>query len=186
MLRYIVAIAIFVAITVLLFANPFGFSQEFRDAIVPWATLCLALVAVLTIIHSDLREERRRKLNRLQDVMEWATDVLSNTQVIHPPTSFWSADTNDVYVRSRQIDKVSDFKRLSIQGEHMKIISKLGNEEIVTAVTTVTQSIDDLLGEDWSTFDIVGFRDWIAEHEGRIYENTRLLIAECTRQLGSL
>jgi hypothetical protein len=189
MLRYILVIVLFVAITVLLFANPFGLSQGFRDAIVPWATLSLALVAVLTIIHSDLREERRRKLNRLQAVMEWATDVLNATQVIHPPKDF-IVHGDDVgtatYERLGQIDKVNDFKRLSIQGEHIKIISTLTNKEILSTVSTVTQSIDDLLREDWSTFDIIGFRDWIAEHEGRIYQNTRLLIAECTRQLKGL
>ena len=189
MLRYILVIVLFVAITVLLFANPFNLSQGFRDATVPWATLSLALVAVLTIIHSDLREERGRKLNRLQAVMEWATDVLNATQVIHPPKDF-VVRGDDVgtatYERLGQIDKINHFKRLSIEGEHIKIISMRANKEILAAVTTVTQSIDDLLGEDWSTLDIIGFRGWIAEHEGRIYQNTRSLIAECTRQLRDL
>ena len=85
MVGYIALFISFVIVSVLIFVDPFGFPQETKDAIIPWATLTLALVAVLTIIHSDLKDERRRKLLRLQDIMEWATDLLSATQVVAIP-----------------------------------------------------------------------------------------------------
>jgi len=186
MVGYIALFISFVIVSVLIFVDPFGFPQETKDAIIPWATLTLALVAVLTIIHSDLKDERRRKLLRLQDIMEWATDVLSATQVVAiPEEKPWSKDLDLSYERFRQIDKINDFKRLSIQGEHIRIISLRVDKELCSAVTTVAQAIDDLLKDNWHSFDVITTRNWLAEHESRIYNLVKTLINEATERLES-
>ncbi len=183
MFRYIALIVSFIIISVLIFVNPFNFPTEVKDTIAPWATLTLALVAILTIIHSDLREERRNNLYRLQQVMEWATDVLNITQVIETPEtpSFNEVDTS--FERYRQIDKINDFKRINIEGEHVKIISLRVDKELCSAVTAVTQAIDDLLKENWRSLGAVNMRNWLKEHEKRIYDLVRTLINETTKRL---
>lgn len=167
-----------------MFSNPFNLSQDTRDAILPWATLSLALVAVWTIMHSDLREERSNKLRRLQQVMEWATDVLKATQVIEVPREFFGEE--NPYEQWRQFDKINDFGRLNIEGEHIKIISLMVDRELCSAVTVVNQAIDDLLKEDWRSLDTSGIRNWLAEHEKRIYDSTKALINEATKRLDRL
>jgi hypothetical protein len=184
MWRYIILIISFIILTILIFTNPFNFPQDIRNAITPWATLSLALVAVLTIIHSDLKEERRNKLHRLQQVMEWATDVLDATQVIEVPKEFFGEGNS--YEKWRLFDKINDFGRLKIEGEHIKIISLRVDKELCSAVTVVTQAIDDLLNEDWNSLDIIGIRNWLAEHEKRIYGSTKALINEATKRLNRL
>lgn len=167
----------------MIFVDPFNFPPEVKDVITPWATLALALVAILTIIHSDLREERRNTLHRLQQVMEWSTDVLDITQVIETPEKPFSNEVDTSFERYRQIDKINDFKRININGEHIKVISLRVDKELCSAVTAVTQAIDDLLKENWRSFDVITMRNWLKEHEKRIYDLVRTLINETTKRL---
>ena len=85
MFRYIGLFISFVIVSVIIFVNPFGFSTGVKNTIVPWATLALAFVAILTILHSDIREERMRKRERLGHILDWAMDVIELTQVIKTP-----------------------------------------------------------------------------------------------------
>jgi hypothetical protein len=182
MFRYIIVVIAFAIVSVLIFVDPFNFPKEIKDALTPWATLALALVAILTILHSDLREERRNRLHRLNQVMDWATDVISITQVVETPEiPLLRRDSS--FERYRQIEKLNDFKRVNIEGEHVKIISLRVDKELCSTVTAVTQAIDELLKENWHSLDVPTMSEWLAEHEKRIYDLVRILINETTKRL---
>jgi len=63
---------IFLAACAIIFFNPFQFPQREIDAILPLATFCLAYVAVLTIILSNLKEKKLKKQSSLMEIDDWA------------------------------------------------------------------------------------------------------------------
>lgn len=150
----------------------------------PWATLALALVAILTIIHSSIKEERQKNLRRLQNIMEWACDVIDITRIVEIPDTYLTKYPDDKsYERHRQADDISEFKGLYIGGQHINILSLRVSRELCSAVSAVTQAIDDLLKENWLNLDVDVTREWLGEHKKRIYELTQEVVDECTKRI---
>lgn len=63
---------IFVAACGIIFLEPFNLSPQKIDAILPLATFALAYIAVLTILYSNLKDKKRRKLSSLMEIDDWA------------------------------------------------------------------------------------------------------------------
>ena len=183
MIRYIVLFVVFIIISVLIFVNPFNFSQDIKDTITPWATLALALVAVLTIIHSDIKEERGKRTNRLSSMLDWATDIISNTQTIETPQPAYLDSGEETYERLRLNDKINSFNSLIISGEHIKLMALRIDKDLYASVGSLVQAIDDLLKGDWLALDVIATRNMLAQHEQRIYGIAENLITEIRRRL---
>jgi hypothetical protein len=183
MIRYIILFVIFIIISILLFVNPFNFSQEIQDTITPWATLSLALVAVLTIIHSDIKEERGKRTNRLSAILDWTTDIISNIQTIETPKPTYIRNGEETYERFSLNDKINSFNSLIISGEYVKLMALRIDKDLYASVGSIVQAIDDLLKEDWLSFDVYETRNMLAQHEQRIYGIAKKLIIEIRRRL---
>jgi len=174
MLRYIGLFISFVIVSVVIFINPFGFSTAVKDILLPWATLALAFAAVLTILHSDIREERMRKRERLGDILDWATDIIDLTRIIKTPEPPSLTEGTDTYEILQQSDKINSFNRAKVLGEYTKILSFRIDKQLCVMVTNVVQAINDLVNEDWQSFDVKTTRYWLTEHEKRIYDIAHL------------
>lgn len=184
MLKYIALSISFIIVTILIFANPFNFSRAIQEALMPWATLTLAFVAILTIVRSNIREERSKKIDRLADILEWATDIVRVTHTIETPEPPKFSDTGAAtYERLQLNDRINDFQRFSLLNDHMKILSFKVDKELHVTVCSLAMAIDDLLNENWCNFDIVTTRSWLAEYENRIYEIAKVLINETTKRI---
>ncbi len=183
MFRYIGLLISFIIVSVILLVNPFGFSAETKNIIVPWATLALAFVAILTILNSNIREERIRKDRRLGDILDWAMDIIELTQVIKTPEPPSLTDETSTYEILNQKDKINSFNRVKVFGEHMKIVAFRVDKQLCAMVTNLVQAINDLLDEDWQSFDLNTTRYWLAEHEKRIYDITQDLVDDITKRL---
>jgi len=90
---------------------------------VPWATLALAFVAIFTIVHSDVKEGRRRNINRLVDIMDWVEDIIRETRPVETiePTNFNGG--SETYEILRVKDEINSFNRFSLLGNHMQILA---------------------------------------------------------------
>ena len=183
MARYITLLIFFIAMSIILLFDPFNFSKEVKEVIVPWATLVLAFVAILTILHSDIKEGKRRTLNRLADILDWAEDIVRLTHVVETPEPTDLGSGADTYERLRYNDKINDFNRLRITGDHIRILSLRVDKELYVTARSLISAVDDLLRENWGDLDLINTRNQLAEHETRIYGIAKLLINEITNRL---
>lgn len=184
MFRYLILIISYVFISVIILANPFNFSIEITSAIFPWATLTLVFITVITILRLTIKEERAVRLRRLGHIEDWATDIVGKTRTVEVP-ELKTIDTGgaDTYERLRQIDEINDFKRLHTQSPPIKNIARMVDKELYATVSHLVQAIDDLLKEDWQNMDLNATRDWLTEHESRIYDTAITLINDISKRL---
>ncbi len=183
MVRYIVLAIFFVGVSIIMFTNPFDFSQEMRDAIVPWATLALAFVAIFTIVHSDVKEGRRRNIERLADIMDWIESIIQETHVIETiePTNF--SGGSDTYEILQTKDKINDFNRFGLLGNHMQILARRIDIELYVSVRTLSQAMRDLTNEDWTSPGLIDARKMLKTHEERIYSIAKPLLDDIVKRI---
>jgi len=183
MVSYVILAISFVVVSIIMFANPFNFPQDVRDTIVPWATLTLAFVAIFTIVHSDVKEGRRRKIQRLADIMDWIEDIIRETHVVETiePTDF--SDGSDTYEILQTKDKINDFNRIGLLGRHMQILATRIDKELYVSVRTLTQAIYDLTKEDWTSPTLIEAREMLKTHEERIYSIAKPLLDDIVKRI---
>ena len=183
MVRYVVLAISFVVVSIIMFTNPFDFSKELRDTIIPWATLALAFVAIFTIVHSDVKEGRRRNIERLVDIIDWVESIIRETHVIETiePTNF--GDGSDTYEILQTKDKINDFNRFGLLGSHMQILARRVDRELYVSVRTLSQAIHDLTNEDWTRPTLIDARKMLKTHEERIYSIAKPLLDDIVKRI---
>jgi hypothetical protein len=168
---YIVFIVLFVLLSLVLFINPFHFSQDVRNMLIPWATLALAFTTILSVLRADIRERRSRRIDRLADILEWIEDILRLTHTVEILDTELHKETGEepTYLILEIRDEINNFKRQRESGDHIQILASRADRAIYVGVTSVLQAIDDLLKEDWVRHDLKEIRNTLRTHEARIY-----------------
>jgi hypothetical protein len=126
-----------------------------------------------------------QKRERLAHILDWAEDIIGLTQIIktpEPPSLDKDIGT-ETYERLEQKSKINSFNGVKSLGDHMKILSFRIDKELCAMVSNLIQAIDDLLNEDWQSFDLETTRYWLTEHEKRIYDIAQDLVADITKRL---
>ena len=72
MTKYLILALTFIIVSVIILFDPFKFSQDTKDAIIPLATLALAFAALVTIIYSQGQEARRKRETVIDEIINWA------------------------------------------------------------------------------------------------------------------
>ena len=183
MVRYIVLLISFIVVSVILFANPFNFPKEIKEAIVPWATLALAFVAIFTIVHSDVRERRGRTIGRLVDILDWVEDIIGLTHTIETVEPPILDDGNNTYEILKIKDEINAFNRERELGKHIEILAWRVEKALYIRVRSLTQAIDEMLGEDWTSPNLVDIRNQLNTHETRIYGMAKPLLDDIVRKI---
>jgi len=172
-IMYIVFIGLFVLLSLILFINPFHFSQNIRDMLMPWATLALAFATILTILRADARERRNRRISWLSDILEWIEDIIRLTHTVEVVDVNSHEMRDDIEGRTYLIlnirDEINDFRRQRESGDHIQILASRTNRIIYLRVKSILQALDEILEEDWASSDLKELRDKLEIHEARIY-----------------
>ena len=149
----------------------------------PWATLALAFVAILTIIQADMKEKKERRLRRLSSIIDWATDVINKTKLIEFPDIKYLDGGTETYEILRQQDEIKDFNSLVTSGEYLKRSALIIDKTLYVSVHGVIQAINELLAENWKNLDVDTTRELLQSHEQRIYGMANNLLVELDKRL---
>ena len=184
MIRYLILFLTFVFFSVILFLNPFSFQNEIMNTFLPWATLSLAFVTVLTIIHSDVREGRQRDLDRLVNIMDWLEDIIRKIhpiETLQPPIIGDSSDNTIEILTNR--DEINDINSFFMLGSHMQILARRIDKELYVSVRTLTQALKEMIQEDWSNVSVQKMRENLKTHEDRVYGLAKPLFDEIVKRI---
>ncbi|MFC2017121.1 hypothetical protein ACFLUD_01745 [Chloroflexota bacterium] len=194
MVRYIILGVFFIVVSVILFVDPLNFSQDLKAAVVPWATLALAFVAIFTIFHSDERARIGKKIDRLSSILDWTQEIIDLTHIIETiepkePTFlgeplFDKHDMDHTYEIFRISDTIDKFNRLGTTGGHEQVLAwRVDKKVLYVMVRSVTQAINDLTQEEWKQLDLNETRHTLNIHEARIYGLAKPLIDDVIKRL---
>ncbi len=156
MVSYVVLAISFVVVSITMFANPFNFSQEVRDTIVPWATLTLAIAAFWAIWQNYSFRRKDRKACSLDEIRSWAKASIELCYMVdrgnrggpdmHLHSSYLRSEKNSV-VRAAKIVNNDDL--LLAVNNSVKILEEFtdtfGTNKVVACAETCKESFVEVL-----------------------------------------
>jgi hypothetical protein len=137
MIKYLILALTFIIVSVIILFDPFKFSQDTKNAIVPLATLALAFAALLTIIYSQGQESRRKRETIIDEIIEWASE---GRRIFAYGSLQWTAPSD------RRASK-SELVWITAKKSSVVIGSKMFRSKLLPAVKDAVANLDLL--NDW-------------------------------------
>ncbi len=109
------------------------------QALVALGTLILALVTSLTIINSNEREKRQRKERLLNEIIEWATDVLRCCHQFEIP--LLGSGSGELLLRRIEANRVTKLGEIACTSQYLMVVASKMNTELFDTIQSVVKEI---------------------------------------------
>lgn len=124
----------------------YAYIAEFDRVLTVWATLILAAVAVFSFEESRRlreenrqREERERKERLLNEIIDWATDVLRCCHQFEIPIT--GSVNGELLLRRIEANRVTKLGEIACTSQYLMVVASKINTEVFDAIRSVVKNI---------------------------------------------